>query len=87
MYRGAQAQRLSLDISAIVGRADDEAMGGVGIAERVVGAFPVGVIVARPEMSNPQRRSESDGARHICGSSAVAQSGRQCREQCLRLLA
>ena len=87
MDRGAQAQSLRLNISPTVGRPRDKTESGVGVAEGVVGTFPVRMIIAGAEMGDAQGGGEGDRARHVGGRSAVTKRGRERRENPLRILA
>ena len=57
------------------GRPRDEAAGRIGVAEGMVRAFPIRMIVAAAKMGDPQGGGEGDRARHIDGRSTIAQRG------------
>ena len=74
MKRGAQAYGLCLNIGLAFGRPRDEAAGSIGVAEGMVRAFPIQMIVAGAKMGDPQGGGESDCASQIGG--CVAWQGR-----------
>ncbi len=75
MDRGTQAHSFGFNINPALGRPRNEAEGGIGVAESVVGAFPVRMIIAGPEMGDAQCGGEGYRTCYIGGRSAVAQRG------------
>ena len=86
MECGTQASGLGLDIRRDVSRPCDQAEGGAGVAEGVMRAVPIGMIIAGAEMRDAQGGREGNRPRHVGGRSAVAQRANECLKDRLRVL-